>query len=127
MLLIYFEYGTRLRHHRRTGIWCLFDPWTWIRDPGSQTHIFLELSDKFLGKIFYNSLKTGPNFFLHHFKNKMIFYFVKFVATKKGMTTNFFHPSLLLRFLDPLSGTGKKSVSGIRDKHPRSATLHDRS
>jgi hypothetical protein len=48
---------------------------------------------------------------------------VKFAATKKGMTTNFFHPSLLLRFLDPGSGMGIKSGSGIRDKHPGSATL----
>jgi hypothetical protein len=31
-------------------------------DPGSLTHIFLEVSDKFLGKKFYNSLKTGSNF-----------------------------------------------------------------
>ncbi len=48
-----------------------------------------------------------------------------FVATKKGMKTIFFHPSLLLRFLDPDpgSGVGKKSGSGIRDKHPGSATL----
>ncbi len=30
--------------------------------------------------------------------------FVKLVATKKGMTSNFFHPSLLLLFLDPGSG-----------------------
>ncbi len=29
---------------------------------------FLELSDKFLGKKFYNSLKNGPNFFLQYFK-----------------------------------------------------------
>ncbi len=55
--------------------------------------------------------------------------FVKFVATKKGMTTNFFHPSLLLRFLDPWpgirdpgSGKVKKSGSWIRDKYPGSAT-----
>jgi hypothetical protein len=39
----------------------------------------------------YNSLKIGPNYFLEHFKNKII---VNFVATKNGMTTNFFHPSL---------------------------------
>ncbi len=71
-----------------------------IPDPKA---IFLELSDKFLGKKFYNSLKTGPNFFLQHFKNKIIYNFVKFVAPKIG-TTNFFHPSLLLRFLDPGSG-----------------------
>jgi hypothetical protein len=53
---------------------------------------FLELSDKFFGKKFYNYLKTGPNFFLRHFKNKIIFNFLNFVATKKGMTTNFFSP-----------------------------------
>jgi hypothetical protein len=37
-------------------------------DPRSRipTPYFLEISDKFLGKKFYNSLKTGPNFFLHH-------------------------------------------------------------
>ena len=36
--------------------------------------IFWELTDKFLSKKFYNSysLKTGPNFFLQHFKNKII-------------------------------------------------------
>jgi hypothetical protein len=67
-----------------------------ILDLGSQipTPYFLELSDKFLGKKFYNSLKAGPNFFLQHIKNKIIFNFVKFVATKKGL-------------LYPGSGTGK--------------------
>jgi hypothetical protein len=74
-----------------------------------------------LGKKFYDSLKTGPNFFLQHFKNKIIFNFVKFVAIKKGMSTKKnFRPSLLLRFLDlgseiqnPGCGMGKKSGSGI--------------
>ncbi len=118
-----------------------FDPWTWIRDPeqvffripdpGSRipdpNHIFLKLSDKYLGKKFYNSLNTGPNFFLQHLKNKIIFSFVKFVAIKKGLTTNFFRPSLLLLFLDLGSEIRDpewvKSGSGIRDKHPGSATL----
>jgi hypothetical protein len=53
------------------------------------------------------------------------------VGTKKGMTTNIFSPlSYLLRFLDPGSEIqdlgsvmGKKSGSGIRDKHPGAATL----
>jgi hypothetical protein len=49
----------------------------------------------------YNSLKIGPNFFLQHFKNKIIYNFVKFVATKKVWQQIFFHPSLLLLFLDP--------------------------
>jgi hypothetical protein len=78
-----------------SGIRCLFDPWTRIRDrffSGSRipTPYFLELSDKFLGKKFYNSLKSAQIFFLQHLKNKIIFNFVKFVATKKGLTTNFF-------------------------------------
>ncbi len=50
-------------------------------DPGSQIHIFESLVTVFLGKKFYNSLKIGPNFFLHHFKTKVICNFVKFVAT----------------------------------------------
>jgi hypothetical protein len=81
---------------------------------------FLELSDKFLGKKFYNSLKTGP-IFLQHLKNKIMFNFVKFVATKKGLTTNFFfNPSLLLLFLDPGSGMGKNQDpgSGINIRDP---------
>jgi hypothetical protein len=74
--------------------------------PGSQipNPYFLELSDTFLGKKFFNSLKIGPNVFLQHFKNEIIINFVKFLATKKGMTTHFLHPSLLLRFLFPKSG-----------------------
>ncbi len=42
---------------------------------------FSELFDNFFGKKFYNSLKIGPNFFLQHFKTKIIYNFVKFVAT----------------------------------------------
>jgi hypothetical protein len=75
---------------------------------------FRELSDNFLGKKFYNSLKIGPNFFLQHFKTKIMYNFVKFVATLKGMTSNFFYPSLLLLFLDPRSEI-RDPGSGIRD------------
>ncbi len=87
-----------------SGIRCLFDLRTRIRDrffSGSRipNPYSWELSDKLLGKKFYYSLKTGPNFFLQHFKYKIIFSFVKLVATKKGMTTYFFHRSLLLLFL----------------------------
>jgi hypothetical protein len=42
----------------------------------------------------------------------IIFNFVIFVATKKGRTTNFFHPSLLLLFLDPRSGIDKNQDPG---------------
>jgi hypothetical protein len=58
------------------------------------------LKSFFVGKQFYKSLKIGPNFFLQHFKTKIIYNFVKFVATKKDMTTNFFHLSLLLLLLE---------------------------
>ncbi len=79
---------------------------------------FRELSDNFLCKKFYNSLKIGPNFFLQHFKNKIMFSFVKFVATIKGMTTIFFHLSLLMLFLDPGSRMGKNQDSGSRINIP---------
>jgi hypothetical protein len=78
-----------------------------------------------MGKKFYNYLKISPNYFLHHFNNKIIFNFVKFVATKNSMTTHFFHPSLLLLFLDPgseIRDPGWVKIR-IRDKHPGTATL----
>jgi hypothetical protein len=90
-----------------------------------------------LGKKFYNSLKIDPNFFLKHFKNKIISNFFKFVATKKRMTTNFGLPLSFVAVFgsgirdpgseirDQGSGMGKNqdTGSGIRDKHPRSSTL----
>jgi hypothetical protein len=83
---------------------------------------------KFLVKNSIILLKTGPNFFLQHFKNKIILNFVKFVATKIGMTTNFFSPLSFVEVFnsgirDPGSWLGKKSGSGIQDKHSGSATL----
>jgi hypothetical protein len=38
---------------------------------------------------------------LQNFKNKTIFSFVKFVATKKDMTTNFFSPLSFVAVFDP--------------------------
>jgi hypothetical protein len=67
-----------------------------------------------LGEKLNNSLTTGPNSYLQHFKNKTIF---NFWLRKKGMTI-FFHHSLLLLLLDP----GWVKIR-IRDKHPGSATL----
>jgi hypothetical protein len=64
-------------------------------DPGSQTHIF-----ESLGTHFVILLKTGPNVFLQHFKNKIIFNIVEFGTKKKGMTTIFF-TSLFCCWLDP--------------------------
>jgi hypothetical protein len=108
-----------------SGIRCLFDPWTGffrIPDLGSRipTQYFLELSDKFLGKKFYNSLKSGPNFFLQHLKNKIIFNFVKFVAIKKGLSKKNFSPFSFVAVFGsgirvPGSGMGKNQdpESGI--------------
>jgi hypothetical protein len=45
------------------------------------------------------------------------------MATKKGITTNFFASLSFIAVLDPGSGMGKKTGSGIRDKHSGSATL----
>jgi hypothetical protein len=47
---------------------------------------------------------------------------VKFVATKNGMTTNFFSPLSFINVFGSGMGMGKNQ-SGIRDKHPGSATL----
>ncbi len=69
-------------------------------------------------------MKTGPVFFLQHFKNKIIYNFVKFVATKKGLTTNFFSPLSFVAVFgsgirdpgseirDPGSGMGKNQDPG---------------
>jgi hypothetical protein len=61
-------------------------------DPGSQTHIFESLLTHFWVKKSIILSKTGPNIFLQHFKNKIIYNFGKFGTTKKGKTTNFFSP-----------------------------------
>jgi hypothetical protein len=62
---------------------------------------FFELSDKFLGKKFYNSIiENSPKFFF--FKNKIILNFVKFEAAKNVTVQQFFfHSYFLLLFLDP--------------------------
>ncbi len=76
-----------------------------IPDPGSRIPYFWGLGDNFLVKNFNNSWKIGPNFFLQHIKNKIIFSFVELVGTKNGLTKKFFfHPSRLLLLLDPRSG-----------------------
>ncbi len=128
----------------RSGIRCFFDPWIW--DPGSGMVFFRipdripnphlwEFSYNFLDKKFYSSSKIGPNIFLQHFKNKIINNFVKFVATKKGLTkkcvfTPLFSYCFWIRdpeseICDPGSGMGKNQDpgSGIHYKHPGSATL----
>jgi hypothetical protein len=48
---------------------------------------------------------------------------VEFVATKKGITTNFFSPLSFVAVFGSGIRDGKKPGSGIRDKHPGSVTL----
>jgi hypothetical protein len=82
---------------------------------------FSELSDNFLSKKFCNSLKFGPNFFLHLFKKKIILHFVKFVATKKMYENKFFSAHLFCSCFW-IRDAGWVKIR-IRDKHPGSATL----
>ncbi len=62
-----------------------------IPDLGSRipSPYFWELGDNFLGKKFYNSLKIGPNFFLQHFKNKIV-QFCEMDDSKKRYDNSFF-------------------------------------
>ncbi len=94
-----------------------------IPDLGSRISkpYFWELNENFLHKKFHNFLKIGQNFFLQQFKHKIIFSFVKFVATKQGMTTIYFFTPLCcccFWIRDP----GWVKIR-IRDKHPGSASL----
>jgi hypothetical protein len=52
-------------------------------DPGSPIHISESSSHNFLGNKYFNSASIGS------FKNKIIYYFVKFMATKKVRPKNF--------------------------------------
>jgi hypothetical protein len=79
---------------------------------------FLELSNKFFGKKFYNFLKTGPNFFLQHFKNKIILNFVKFVLQKRYDNKFFFTLSFVAVFGSGM-GTNQDPGSGINSPDPQ--------
>ncbi len=106
------------RYFRRPVLWirirCLFGPGIrnrFIPDPGSQTHIFESLvMTIFCVKSSIILWKLAQKFFLQHSKNKIIFNFVKFKASKKGTTTNFFfipHCYCCFWIRDPRSGMGK--------------------
>jgi len=81
-------------------------------DPGSSAFLtpgpgsgipnpyLLELSDKFLRSITY-SLKTGPNFFLQHFKKENYFQFCEICDYKKRYDNIFFSPLSFVEVLDP--------------------------
>jgi hypothetical protein len=106
-----------------SGIWNKFfpDPGSQISDPRSQTHIFEGLVTIFWVKTSIILGKLGQIFFFSLSKIKKIFSFVKFLATKNGLTKKFFHPCLLLLFLDPGSGMGKNQDpgSGINIPEPQ--------
>ncbi len=77
-----------------SGIRCLFHPW--IPNPH-----FWELSDNLLGKKFYNFFKNCPNFFLQHFKYKIVKFCEIYGSKRKVWQQFFFRPCLSLLFLDP--------------------------
>ncbi len=97
----------RIRIRDQVPFWPLGpDPGSGIGFSGSRipNPYFWELSDNFGVKSSIILWKLAQIFFLQHFKNKIIFNFVKFVAAKKIWQQIFFHTSLLLLFLDPGSG-----------------------
>ncbi len=81
---------------------------------------FRGLGDNFLGKNCNNSWKIGPNFFLQHIKNKICnIQFCEICGYQKLFDKIFFHPCLLLLFLNPGyeirdlgSGMGKNQDPG---------------
>ncbi len=96
-----------------------------ISDPGSRipNPYFWELRDNFLGKKFYNSLKIGPNFFLQHFKNKIVKFCESYDSKKRYDNIFFFTNDLHCCFWirdprsgirDPGSGMGKNQDPGSR-------------
>jgi hypothetical protein len=106
-----------------------FEPWIKIResrtsfifgsrisDPGSVNNIH----ENFWGqKYLLNVLLTNSNFFLFLFRNKANF--VKFMATKKGNTTNFFPSSFLLFDLgSELQDPGSEIQDGNKNQNPGS-------
>ncbi len=90
-----------------------------IPDLGSQTHAFESLMTIFLGRKFYVILcELAQIFFLKQLKINIIYNFVIFVATKKVGQQIFFHPDLLLLFLDPGSGIRDPGWTKIRIRDP---------
>ncbi len=92
------------------GSGAFLTPWSGIRNRIFQildpNPYIWELSDNFMGKKLYNSLKIDPNFFLQHFKTKIII-----------NLWNFFSPFSFVAVLgsgirDPGCGTGKNQNPG---------------
>ncbi len=77
------------------------DPEQVFPDPGSQTYVFESLMIIFWVKSSIILCKLAQICFLPKFNYKIVFNFVIFVLQKKIWQQIFFHPSLLLLFLDP--------------------------
>ncbi len=111
----------------RSGIRCLFDPGSGIRNrffSGSRSRIPNPFFKNSRTNFWVNGIIIlWLNNILYQFKNEIIYYFMIFVATKNSRTKNC--PPLLVLLLDPRSGIryGLKWGTGIRDKHPWPATL----
>ncbi len=102
-----------------SGIRCLFDPGIRNRffpDPGSQIHIFESLVTIFWVKSSIILWKLAEIFF---FSTKIICNFVKFVATWKVMTTNFFSPLSFVAVFGSGMGKNQDPGSGINIPDPQ--------
>jgi hypothetical protein len=73
----------------------------------------------FFRKKFYIFFENWPKFFSSAFQNKIIFNFVKFVATKKGMTKNFFSPLSFFAIFGSGMGKNQDPGSGIINPDPQ--------
>jgi len=103
------------------------DPGSQIPDPESYTHIFESLATIFWLKISIILQKLAPNIFPAFQKYNNVQFCEICGYIKRYDIKFFFTPLFCCCFWirDPRSGfrDGKKSGSGIRDKHPGSATL----
>jgi hypothetical protein len=115
----FFHPGSRVKNSLTPGSGIGFFR---ISDPVSQTYIFEGLVTIFWVKTSIILGKLGQ-IFLQLIKNIIIFSFVKFVATKNGLTKKKFSPlSFIAVFGSEIRDPGWVKIR-IRDKHPGSATL----
>jgi hypothetical protein len=112
-------------------------PGSEIRDPGSEIGFFriLDVGSRIPNPYFDSLLtifwakcavilcKVAQIFLSTSSKIKWLKNFVTFVATKKDMTKIFFHPSLLLLFLDPGSEIWDPGWIKIRIRDPQHCSV----
>ncbi len=102
------------------------DPGSRIPDPGSQTHTFESLVTIFWAKSSIILWKFDQIFFFSTSKLKYVQFCEISGYIKRYDIKFFFHPSLLLLFLDPGSGMGKNQDpgSGINIPDPQHCVEH---